>query len=97
MARILTISPLGIQNLERWVRNARILRSSGQGSANWVDLVQFAVNFEGSIYRGVNPKMVCEFRIICVNGGFFGYLGGVRGFLTVRMCGNGADFTSFII
>ena len=75
----------------------QISHSSGQGSANWVDFAQFAVNFESSIYHGVKPKMVSKFCIICVNGGFFGYLGGVLGFLTVRMCANGTDFTSFTI
>ena len=64
--------------------------------ANWVDFAQFTVNFESSIYHGVNWKMVCEFHIICGNGGLFGYLGGVCGFLTVGMCANGTDFMSFI-
>ena len=64
---------------------------------NWADFVQFAVNFESSIYHGAKWKMVCEFHIICVNGGLFGYLGGVLGFLTVHMCVNGTDFASFII
>ena len=64
---------------------------------NWVDFVQFTVNFEGSIYHDGNWKMVCEFHIICRNGGLFGYLGGVCGFLTVGMCANGVDFASFII
>ena len=71
--------------------------SSGQKSVNWVDFAQFTVNFESSIYHGANRKMVCEFRIICMNSGLFGYLGGVRGFLTVHMCANGVDFVSFII
>ena len=55
----------------------RISRTSGLGSVNWVDFAQFAVNFESSIYHGVKRKMVCEFSIICVNGGLFSYLGGV--------------------
>ena len=59
--------------------------------------MQFAVNFESSIYHGANWKMVCEFHIICQNDGFFGYLGGVPGFLTVDMRANGVDFASFII
>ena len=75
----------------------RILHSSGQGSANWVDFVQFTVNFESSILHGAKRKMVCEFCIICVNCGLFGYLGGVLGFLTVCLCANGMDFASFII
>ena len=79
------------------MRIAWILHNSEQGTVNWVDFVQFAVNFESSIYHDVNRKMVCEFHIICGNGGLFGYLGGVHGFLTVRMCANGMDFTSFII
>ena len=78
-----------------WI--AWILHNSEQGMANWADFAQFTVNFESSIYHGVNQKMVCEFCIICWNGGLFGYLGGVHGFLTVGTCGNGADFTSFII
>ena len=76
---------------------ARILHNSEQGMANWLDFVQFAVNFESSIYHGANWKMVCKFCIICRNGGLFGYLGGVHGFLTVGMCANGTDFMSFII
>ena len=76
---------------------AWILRNSEQATVNWVDFVQFAVNFESSIYHSANWKTVCEFRIICGNGGLFGYLGSVCGFLTVRMCMNGADFASFII
>ena len=64
--------------------------------ANWVDFAQFAVNFESSIYHGANWKMVCEFCFICWNGGLFGYLGGVHGFLTVDMCANGTYFVSFI-
>ena len=92
IARILAILPLGIQNLEKFVRKARILRSSGHGLANCVDFVQFAVNFESSIYHGAKRKMVYEFHIICMNCGLFGYLGGVLGFLTVRMYANGVDF-----
>ena len=75
---------------------AQILCNSEQGMVNWADFAQFAVNFESSIYHGANWKMVCEFHIICGNGGFFGYLGGVHGFLTVGMSVNGADFTSCI-
>ena len=97
MVQILAILPLAIQNLEKLARSARILRSSGQGSANWADFVQFAVNFESSIYHGAKRKMVCEFCIICTNCGLFGYLGSVLGFLTARLCANGTDFVSFII
>ena len=43
---------------------------------NCADFVQFTVNFEGSIYHGAKRKMVCEFCIICVNCGLFGYFGG---------------------
>ena len=75
MAQILTILAVGIENLKKLAWIAQISRSSGQGSANWVDFAQFTVNFESSIYHGVNQKMVCEFRIICGNGGLFGYLG----------------------
>ena len=57
--------------------------------------MQFAVNFESSIYHCANWKMVCEFCIICWNDGLFGYLGGVHGFLIVGMQVNGVDFTSF--
>ena len=64
---------------------------------NWVDFVQFTVNFESSIYHGTKRKMVCEFCIIGMNDGLFGYLGRVLGFLTVRTCANGVDFASFII
>ena len=59
---------------------AWISHSSGQGSANWADFAQFAVNFESFIYHGAKQKMVCEFHIICMNCGLFGYLGGVLGF-----------------
>ena len=97
LAQILAILPLGIQNLETLAQIRWILRSSGQGSANWVDFAQFAVNFESSIYHGAKRKMVCKFHIICMNCGLFSYLGGVHGFLTVRMCANGVDFASFII
>ena len=85
MVQILIILPVGIENLEKLAWIARILRSSGQGSVNWVDFVQFTVNFESSIHHGANRKMVCEFHIICMNGGLFGYLGGVHGFLTVHV------------
>ena len=37
---------------------AQILHNSEQGMANWADFVQFALNFEGSIYHGANWKMV---------------------------------------
>ena len=76
---------------------ARILHNSEQGMVNWVDFAQFAVNFESSLCHGVNWKMVCEFHIICRKGGLFGYLGDVRGFVIVGMCGNGTDFASFMI
>ena len=88
---------MGIENLEKLAHIARILQSYGQGVADWADFVQSTVNFESSIYHGVNRNMVCEFRIICTNGGLFGYLGGVHGFLTACMCANGVDFASFII
>ena len=97
IAQILAILPLGIQNLEKLAQSAQILHSSGQGLANWVDFAQFAVNFESSIYHGAKRKMVCKFCIICMNCGLSGYLGGVLGFLTVRMRVNGMDFASFII
>ena len=76
MVRILTILPVGIENLKKLAWIAWISRSSGLGPANWVDFAQFAVNFESSIYHGANWKMVCEFRIICGNGGLFWLLGG---------------------
>ena len=79
------------------MRSVRISHSSGQGSANWVDFVQFTVDFESSIYHGAKQKMVCEFHIICMNGGLFGYLGGVLGFLTVCTYVNGTVFALFII
>ena len=79
ITQILAILPLGIQNLEKFVRKVQISRSSGQGLANCVGFVQFAVNFESSIYPGVKRKMVCEFCFICVNCGLFGYFGGVLG------------------
>ena len=97
IVQILAILPLRIQNLEKWARSVRISCSSGQGLVNWVDFGQFTVNFESSIYHGAKRKMVCKFHIICVNGGLFGYLGSVLGFLTVRMCTNGMDFVLFII
>ena len=67
---------MGIQSSRKL---AQISRNSEQGMAK-VDFAQFAVNFESSLYHGVNRKMVCEFGIICGNGGLFGYLGGVHGF-----------------
>ena len=76
---------------------AQILHNSEQGKANWADFAQFAVNFESSIYHSANWKMVCEFRITCGNGGLFGYLWGVCGFLTVRMCANGTDFAIYLL
>ena len=86
--QILAILPLGIQNFEKSVRSAQILCSSGQGLANCVDFAQFTVNFESSIYHGAKRKMVCKFHIICVNGGLFGYFGGVLGFNYVcEWCG----------
>ena len=66
---------MGIQSSRKLARMAQILHNSEQGMANWADFVQFAVNFESSIYHGANWKMVCEFRIISGNGGLFGYLG----------------------
>ena len=66
---------MGIQSSRKLARMAQILHNSEQGMANWADFVQFAVNFESSIYHGANWKMVCKFRIICGNGGLFGYLG----------------------
>ena len=78
-------------------QSSQNLGSSGQGSANWADFVQFTINLESSIYHGAKRKMVCEFHIICANCGLFSYLGGVHGFLTVCMCTNGMDFASFII
>ena len=80
IAQILAILPLGIQNLEKLAQSTRISHSSGQGSMYWVDFAQFAVNFGSSIYHDAKRKMVCEFRIICINCGLFGYLGGVLGF-----------------
>ena len=71
---------MGTQNLEKLARNARISCSSGQGSVNWVDFVQFTINFESSIYHGAKREMVCKFCIICMNCGFFSYLRGVHGF-----------------
>ena len=61
---------------------------------DWVDFVQSTVSFESSIYHGANRKMVCEFCIICVNGGLFDYLGGCT---WIFNCMNGVDFVSFII
>ena len=90
MVRILIILPVGIENLEKLAWIARILHSSGQGLANWGDFAQFTAN-------SVNQKTVCEFHVICLNGGLFGYFGGVSGFLTALMCANGMDFASFII
>ena len=94
IARILAILPLGIQNLEKFARKARILRSSGQGLAIGANFAQFAVNFESSIYHGVKRKMVYEFCIICVNGGLFGYFGV---YLDLITCVNGVDFALLII
>ena len=88
---------MGIQSSKKLAWMARILHNSAQGMVNWADFAQFAVNFESSIYHGANWKMVCEFHIICGNGGLFGYLGGVHRFLTVGNCTNDIDFASFII
>ena len=88
---------MGIQISRKLTWIAWISCNSEQGMANWVDFAQFAVNFESAIYHDANQKMVCKLRIICGNGGFFGYFGGVHGFLTVHMCTSGADFMSFII
>ena len=98
IVQILAILPLGTQNLQKLAQNVQISHISIQGLANWADFAQFAVNFESSIYQGAKWEMVCEFHVICMNCGLFSYLGGVHGFfLTVRMCTNGVDFTSFII
>ena len=43
--------------------------------------MQFAVNFESSIFHGPNWKMASEFHVICQDFGLFGYLGGIHGFL----------------
>ena len=97
IAQILAILPLGIQNLEKLAQSMQISRSSGQGSVNWADFAQFAVNFESSIYHGAKRKMVCKFCIICVNCGIFGLLGGCTWILTVHMYVSGVDFVSLII
>ena len=51
---------MGIENLEKLVWVARILRSSGQGLVNWADFAQFTVSFESSIYHGVNWKIALQ-------------------------------------
>ena len=79
IAQILGNLLQGVQNLEKLAQSAWISRSSGQGLANWADFVQFAVNFESSIYPGAKWKMVCEFHFICMNGVFFRYFGSVIG------------------
>ena len=67
---------MGIQSSRKLAWMVQILHNSEQGTANWVDFAQFMVNFESSIYHGANWKMVCEFCIICGNGGLFWLLGG---------------------
>ena len=67
---------MGIENLEKLVRIACISRSSGQGSANWVDFAQFAVNFESSIYHGANRKMALRISHYLCEWGAFWLLGG---------------------
>ena len=58
--------------------------------------MQFAVKFEGSIFRCSNRKMVGEFRIICRNGGQFQKtLGGYKDFWYIVNNANGADFATF--
>ena len=44
IVRILIILPVGIENLKKLARIEQILHSSGQGSVNWADFAQFAVN-----------------------------------------------------
>ena len=88
---------MGTENLEKLAWIAQISRSSGQRSANWVDLVQFAVNFESSISRGLKWKMAGKFRVICQKLRLFGYWGDVHGFLIASRCMNGMDFASFTI
>ena len=51
---------MGIESLKKLAWVAQILRSSGQGSVNWVDFVQSTVNFESSIYHSVNWKMALQ-------------------------------------
>ena len=41
-----------------------------------MDFAQFAVNFESSIFRGPNGKMVGKFDVICQIRGAFWLLGG---------------------
>ena len=84
MVHILTILPVGIENLEKLAWIAQILRSSGQGSVNWVDFVQFAVNFESSIYHGANQKMVLRILHYLRKRRAFWLLGGV--YMDFKLC-----------
>ena len=59
--------------------------------------MQFAVNFESSIFCGPNWKMAGEICVICQDFGLFSYLGGIHGFLFASTCMNGVDFASFIM
>ena len=65
MPQIWAILPVGTENLGKLAQIAQISRDSRCGWANWADFAQFAVNFESSIFRGPNRKMVGKFCVIC--------------------------------
>ena len=71
-------------------------------SNNRADFAWFTVvigelsEFEVSISRGPNRKMVGEFRVICQNGGLLNTLGGYMNFWYIVNSANGADFATFI-
>ena len=81
---ILAILLMGTENLGKLMQIARILCDLWWQWANWADFVQFAVNFESSIFCGPNWKMGGEFCVICQDFGLFGYLGGIHGFLICK-------------
>ena len=56
----------------------------------------FAVKFEVSIPRSRNREMVCEFCVICQNGGILNTLGEYMDFWDIVNSANGADFATFI-
>ena len=71
------------------IRVIRVI--SGRIERNLVDSLQF----EGSISRCSNRKMVSEFRVICQNGGNLKTLGGYKDFWYIVNNANGADFATF--
>ena len=76
MSRILAISLVGVENLEKLAWIARISLDSYRGWANCADFAQFAVDFASSIFLRAKRKMVGEFRLICPKRWLFVNFGG---------------------